>query len=126
MYRFRIKDAANGQYRVQFTYNVEIMVWSENYVSRAGAQNCINSIKANAGSASIVDLTIGESGSGYRFEIDKASNGEYFTRFVASNGEKMVRSETYTSKQNAKNCAESVKKNAKDAPVVDETASRAA
>lgn len=126
MYRFRIKDAANGEYRVQFTYNSEVMVWSENYASKAGAQNCINSIKANAGTASIVDLTIGESGSGYRFEIVLANNGEYFTRFKASNGETMVRSETYTTKQNAKNCAESVKKNAKDAVTVDETTSKAA
>lgn len=126
MYRFRIKDAANGEYRVQFTYNAEVMVWSENYASKAGAQNCISSIKANAGSASIVDLTIGETGSGYRFEIVKASNDEYFTRFRAPNGETMVRSETYTSKQNAKNCAASVKENAKDAVTVDETASKAA
>lgn len=126
MYRFRIKDAANGQYRVQFTYNSEVMVWSENYASKASAQNCINSIKANAGSASIVDLTVGETGSGYRFEIVLTNNGEYFTRFKASNGETMVRSETYTTKHNAKNCAESVKKNAKDAVTVDETASKAA
>jgi uncharacterized protein len=126
MYRFRIKDAAVGQYRVQFTYNSEVMVWSENYASKVGAQNCINSIKANAGSSAIVDLTVGESGSGYRFEIAQAANGEYFTRFKSSNGETMVRSETYSSKQNAKNCAESVKKNAKDAVVVDDTVSKAA
>jgi len=126
MYRFRIKDAANGQYRVQFTYNSEVMVWSENYVSKAGAQNCIASLKANAGSATIVDLTLGETGTGYRFEIVLASNGQFFTRFKSPNGETMVRSETYTAKQNAKNCAESVSKNAKDATTVDETASKAA
>lgn len=126
MYRFRIKDAANGQYRVQFTYNSEPMVWSETYASKAGAQNCINSIKTHASTAPIVDLTAGETGSGYRFEIVKATNDQYFARFKASNGETMAWSETYTSKQNAKNCAESVKKNAKDAPVVDESASKAA
>lgn len=126
MYRFRIKDAANGQYRVHFTYNAEPMVWSETYTSRTGAQNCIASIKANAASAPIVDLTIGESGSGYRFEIVKATNGEYFTRFKASNGETMVWSETYASKQNARTCGESVKKNAKDAHVADESSSKAA
>jgi len=126
MYRFRIKDAAGGQYRVQFTYNSEVMVWSENYASKTGALNSIASIKANAGSAPIVDLTIGESGSGYRFEIVQASNGQYYTRFKASNGETMVHSENYTSKQNAKNCAASVKQNAKDAVTIDETASKAA
>ena len=126
MYRFRIKDAANDQYRVQFLYNSEIMVWSENYVSKSSAQNCISSLKAHAPSAPIVDTTIGESGSGYRWEIVKATNGEYFTRFKASNGETMVRSETYTAKHNAKNCAESVSRNAQSAPVEDETAARVA
>lgn len=126
MYRFRIKDAANGQYRVVFTYNSEPMVWSENYASKAGAQNCINSIKANASSAPIVDVTIGESATGYRFEIAQATNGQYFARFKASNGETMVWSETYTSKQNAKNCAASVKANAKGAEILDETRSKAA
>lgn len=126
MYRFRIKDAAGGQYRVQFTYNSEVMIWSENYVSKWGAQNCISSLKANAGTAPIVDLTEGQTGAGYRFEILKAANGQYFARFKAPNGETMVWSETYVSKQNAKNCAESVKKNAKDAPVVDESTSKAA
>lgn len=126
MYKFKIKPAAGGQYRVQFLYNAEIMVWSENYVSKSSAQNCIESLKANAPSAPIVDTTIGESRSGYRWEIVKATNGEYFTRFKASNGETMVHSETYTTKQNAKNCAESVSKNAKSAPVEDETASKVA
>ena len=126
MYRFRIKDAANDQYRVQFTYNSEPLVWSENYASKAGAKNCIESIKDNALSAPIVDIAAGESASGYRFEIVQAVNGQFFTRFKAPNGETMVWSETYTSKQNAKNCATSVKNNAKDAEVVDETKSKAA
>lgn len=126
MYRFYVVDAANDQYRVRFQYNAEIMVWSENYTAKASAQNCIASIKSNAPSAPIVDLTVGESGSGYRWEIVKAANGEYFTRFKASNGETMVRSETYASKKNAKNCAESVSRNAPAAPVIDETSSRAA
>ena len=121
MYRFRIKDAANDQYRVQFLYNSEIMVWSENYVSKSSAQNCISSLKAHAPSAPIVDTTIGESGSGYRWEIVKATNGEYFTRFKASNGETMVRSETYTDKRNAIGCAKSVAKNGPEAEVVDES-----
>jgi uncharacterized protein len=126
MYKFKLKDAANGQYRVSFIYNAEPMVWSENYVAKASAQNCIASIKANAKTAPIVDLAAGESATGYRFEIVKAVNGEYFTRFKASNGETMVWSETYTVKLNAKNCAQSVKDNAAAAPVYDESTSKAA
>lgn len=122
MHKFKIKSGANGQYRVQFLYNSEIMVWSENYASKASAENCIDSIKKNAPDAAIVDLTADETGSGYRFEIEQAKNGEYFTRFKAANGETVVRSETYTTKRNAKNCAESVQKNGPGAPVEDETA----
>lgn len=126
MYKFTIVKAAGDQYRVRFLYNSEIMVWSENYKTKASAFNCISSIKENAQSSSIIDLTIGESGSGYRWEIVKASNGQYFTRFKASNGEIMVVSETYTQKHNAKNCAGSVSGNASNAAIVDETVSRAA
>ena len=126
MHKFTIVSAAGDQYRVRFLYNSEIMVWSENYTSKASAQNCISSIKENAPCAPIVDLTNGETGSGYRWEIEKAKNGEYFTRFKASNGETMVRSETYTQKHNAKSCAQSVSKNAPDAVVIDETVSKVA
>lgn len=120
MHRFKIVKAANDQFRVQFVYNAEIMVWSENYTSKASAKNCVDSIKKNAPAAAIVDLTKEETATGYRFEIDLAKNGETFVRFRAANGEIMVRSETYSSKSSARNCAESVQKNAPDAPVEDE------
>lgn len=122
MYKFRIKAAANDQFRVQFLYNSEVMVWSENYKSKSGAKNCIESLKAHVPGASIVDTTAGETGSGYRFEIKKTSNGEFMVNFIASNGEPMVRSESYASKSSAKNCAESMKKNAPSAEIIDETA----
>jgi uncharacterized protein YegP (UPF0339 family) len=121
MHKFKILDAANGQFRVQFLYNSEIMVWSENYKSKDSAKNCIESIKKNAPGAATVDLTKDEKGSGYRFEMEESKNGETFVRFKASNGETMVRSETYKSKASAKNCIESVKKNGPDAEVIDET-----
>lgn len=121
MYKFRIKAAANGQYRTQFLYNNEIMVWSENYTTKVNAQNAINSVKTSGSCAPIVDLTIGQKGTGYRWEIVKSTNGQYFTRLIASNGETIVWSETYTVKHNAINSAESVKANAPDATVIDET-----
>lgn len=126
MYKFKIKPSKDNQYRVQFLYNAEIMVWSENFSSKTSAQHNINSIKANAPGSDIVDLTIGETGSGYRWEIVKSADNQYFNRFKASNGETMVRSETYTTKQNAINCAISVSNNAANAAVIDETASRVA
>lgn len=123
MHKFKIVKNAKDEFRVQFVYNAEVMVWSENYASKASAKNCIESIKKNAPAAATVDLTKEETGSGYRFELVESKNGETFVRFKASNGETMVRSETYASKASAKNCIDSVKKNGPDAPVDDETAS---
>ena len=125
MHKFKIVDAKDNQFRVQFLYNSEVMVWSENYASKASAKNCIESIKKNAPGAAVVDLTKDETGSGYRFEIVESKNGETFVRFKASNGESMVRSETYASKASAKNCIESVKKNGPGAEVIDESGASA-
>lgn len=122
MHKFKILKAANDQFRIQFLYNAEVMVWSENYASKASAKSCIESIRKNAPGAATVDVSKDEAGSGYRFEIVESKNGEHFVRFKASNGETMVRSETYASKASAKNCIESVKKNSPDAPIEDETA----
>lgn len=119
-HKFKIVSAATGQYRVQFVYNSEVIVWSENYKSKASARNCIESLKKNAPGAAIVDLTAKEAGKGYRFEIDAAKNGETFVRFVARNGEAMVRSETYAAKASARNAIDSVRKNGPKAEVVDE------
>lgn len=121
MHRFKIVSRANGQVGVQFVYNSEIMVWSESYKSKSSATNCIESIKKNAPGADVADLSNGETGSGYRFEIVEARNGEHYVRFVASNGEPMVISETYASKAGARNCIDSVKKNAPAAPTEDES-----
>lgn len=125
MHKFKILKGANDQFRIQFLYNSEVMVWSESYASKASAKNCIESIKKNAPGASTVDLTKDETGSGYRFEIVEMKNGEHFVRFKASNGETMVRSEGYSSKASAKNCIESVKKNGPNAAVEDETVASA-
>ena len=120
-YKFKIVTRKNGQFGVQFIYNSEIMVWSESYTSKASAKNCIKSLIQHAPGAPVVDLSKGEEGSGYRFEIVKSKDGQFYNRFVASNGETMVRSETYTDKRNAKSCAASVAKNGPSAPIEDES-----
>jgi uncharacterized protein len=125
MYRFKILDATFGQYRVQFLYNAEPVMWSENFTTKATAQENIRSVKLNGSTAPIVDLTAWQTGSGYRFEIDK-SGDQFIARFRASNGEIMLSSERYTSKQNALNAALAVKGNAYLADVIDESSSRAA
>lgn len=120
-YKFKIVPRSGGQFGVQFLYNAEIIVWSENYKGKASAENCIESLKKNAPGAPTVDLTQDEKGSGYRFEIAKAKDGQTFVRFVASNGETMVHSELYKAKASSKNAIESVKKNAPTAEISDET-----
>jgi len=120
-HKFKIVSGKDGQFRVQFAYNSEIMVWSENYKGKNSAQNCIESMKKNAPGAPTIDLSKGEEGKGYRFEIAKSKDGQYFVRFVASNGETMVRSETYKSKSSARNCIKSVMERSTAAPTLDET-----
>jgi uncharacterized protein len=117
MHKFKIAVGRTGKARAQFAYNAEIMVWSENYATKAAARNCINSIKKNAPGAAIVDVTKKEEAKGYRFEIAQSKDKQFFVRFVARNGETMVRSETYTDKRNARKCAESIIKNASVAPL---------
>lgn len=117
MHKFKIVEGRTGKSRVQFLYNAEVMVWSENYESKSSARNCVNSIKKNAPGAAVADLTKDEEAKGYRFEIARSRDKQFFVRFVARNGETMVRSETYTDKRNAKKCVESIKKNAPAAPV---------
>ena len=70
--------------------------------------------------AAIVDLTKGETGKGYRFELVASKDGQTFVRFVAANGETMLRSETYKARSSARNCIASAKKRAAEAALVDE------
>ena len=118
-HKFNITAAANDQYKFDFSYNSEKIFWSENYKQKASAKGGVESLKKNAPDAAIVDLSKGESGSGYRFEIVESKDGQHFVRFVASNGETMARTETYASKASARNAIESLKKNGPDADVVE-------
>jgi uncharacterized protein YegP (UPF0339 family) len=118
-HKFNITDAANDQFKFDFSYNSEKIFWSENYKQKASAKNAIESLKKNAPDAITVDLSKDETGSGYRFEIVASKDGQHFVRFVASNGETMARTETYASKASAKNAIESLKKNGPDADVID-------
>lgn len=119
-HKFKITAAANDQFKFAFVYNAEAIVWSESYKQKGSAKSAIESIKKNAPGAPAVDLTKGEEGSGYRFELVASNDGQTFVRFIAANGEPMVRSETYKSKASALHAIESVKKNSPAAEVVDE------
>jgi uncharacterized protein YegP (UPF0339 family) len=50
MHYFTITQDRDG-YRARFYYNGELMWWTEGYSSLANAQNAIDSLRANAGTA---------------------------------------------------------------------------
>ena len=66
-HKFKITAAANNEFNFAFVYNAEPIVWSENYKQKASAKSAIESLKKNAPDAPTIDLTRGETGSGYRF-----------------------------------------------------------
>jgi len=119
-HKFNITTAASDQFKFDLSYNGEKIFWSENYKQKASARSAIDSLKKNAPGAIVVDLSRDETGSGYRFEIRKSSDEQFYVTFVASNGEPMVRTERYKQKASAQNAIASLKSNGPDAPVNDE------
>lgn len=96
-YRFRLK-AGNGQ----------IILASEGYAQRAGAENGIESVRRNAGDDARFD------------RIDSASGKHRFT-LKAGNGQIIGTSETYESASARDKGIASVARNAPDARVEDLT-----
>ena len=107
----------------RFMYNVEPIVWSEQLTTKANAKANAESVKKNACTASIVDLTKDETGAGYRFEILGTTDDQFMVRFKAPSGETVVVSERYTQKHNAINAAQSVRDNSANAEIRDNTVS---
>jgi len=56
-----------------------------------------------------------------KFEIHRASGGQFYWRIVASNGQVLATSETYYNKADAQTAAESVRSHAGSALVYDFT-----
>jgi uncharacterized protein YegP (UPF0339 family) len=119
-HKFNITAAANDQFKFDFSYNAEKIFWSENYKQKASAKSAIESLKKNAPGAATVDLSKDETGSGYRFEIKKSTDDQFYVLFVAPNGETMVRTERYKQKASATNAIDSLKSNGPAAVVEDE------
>jgi|ERR1041384_7231401 uncharacterized protein YegP (UPF0339 family) len=107
--KFEIKKGSSGQYRFNLkAANSEIILSSEQYQSKQGAEKGIDSVKANAPNDA-------------RYERKEASNGQPYFVLKAANGEVIGRSETYSSKAAMENGIESVKKNAPTATTEDLT-----
>lgn len=96
-YRFRLK-AGNG----------EIILQSEGYVNKSGANNGVQSVRDNAPYDS-------------RYEKKQTASGQYMFNLKAANGQVIGTSEQYTTALGRDNGIESVKRNAPTATLIDLT-----
>ena len=106
MGKFEIKESASGKFRFNLKAgNGQIILSSESYESRAGAEKGVESVRKNASDDN-------------RYERKTAKNDEAFFVLKAGNGEPLGKSETYSSTSAMENGIESVKRNATDAEIV--------
>lgn len=105
---FELK-ASGSQYMFNLKAgNHEVILTSERYTSKQGANGGIESVKANAPHDA-------------RYQRKVASNGAPYFVLVAANGEPQGRSEMYSSASAMEGGIASVKANAPTAPVKDLT-----
>ena len=108
--KFEIKKAANGKFHFNLKAgNGEVILSSEMYEAKSGAENGIAAVKKNAP----VDA---------QFERKTSAKKEPYFVLKAANHEIIGRSEMYASPTSMENGIASVKKNAPDAPISDLTA----
>ena len=107
--KFEIKQASNGQYHFNLkAANGSIILSSEMYTAKKGAERGIESVKTNAPNEG-------------RYERRTGKNGEPYFVLKAGNGEVIGASELYTSTASMEIGIESVKRNAPGASVEDLT-----
>lgn len=103
--KFELKKSSNDQYHFNLkTGNGEILLSSEMYTAKAGAEFGIKLVKLTAPDYS-------------RYERKTSENGKYFFVLKAINGAIIGRSEMYSSTRAMENGIESVKRNAQEARV---------
>ncbi len=106
---FDLKKSTRGKFMFNLKAgNHEIILTSELYETKAGAQNGIASVKTNAPSDS-------------RYDRRTAKDDSPYFVLKAGNGEIIGKSEMYKSTSGMENGIESVKKNGPDATVKDLT-----
>jgi len=108
--KFELKKSASGQFMFNLkAANNQVILTSELYTEKAGAQNGIASVKQNAGTDA-----------NYERKISK--KGEPFFVLKAPNGQIIGKSEMYASAKAMENGIASVKANAPGASVAEVTA----
>jgi uncharacterized protein YegP (UPF0339 family) len=105
--KFELKTAANGQFHFNLKAgNGEVILSSELYTTKSGAENGIESVRNNAPEDS-------------RYERKSSTSGQPYFILKAANGEPIGKSEMYSSTTAMENGIASVKTNAPAASVVD-------
>jgi hypothetical protein len=107
--KFELKKAKNGQFMFNLKAgNGEIILTSEMYTTKGGAENGIESVKKNAKNAE-------------SFKLLTSKKGEPYFVLRAGNNQVVATSETYSSESAMKKGMDSVKKTAPGAGVEDLT-----
>ncbi len=107
--KFELYEDGSGEYRFRLkAANGKIILMSEGYVNKAGAENGIDSVKTNAP----IDA---------RYECKVSTNGKYFFNLRAGNNQVIGTSEMYETTASRDNGIESVKTNAPTAAIHDLT-----
>jgi uncharacterized protein YegP (UPF0339 family) len=108
--KYEIKKAKNGQFFFNLkAANGEVILTSEMYKQKEGADNGIESVKKNSPDDAM-------------FERKIATNGQHYFVLKAANHEVIGKSETYSASSAMVKGIASVKRNAPGARVVDLTA----
>jgi uncharacterized protein YegP (UPF0339 family) len=105
--KFELKKSNSGKFMFNLKAgNGQIILTSELYEAKAGAENGIESVRKNAADDA-------------RFERKESSSGQPYFVLKAANGQVIGKSEMYSAPAAMENGVESVKNNAPDAEVVD-------
>lgn len=105
--KFEIKAGKTGKFRFNLkATNGQIILTSEAYDSRKGAEGGIASVRKNAANEG-------------RFERKAAKDGSSYFVLKAANGEPIGKSEMYKTKRSMENGVASVGKNAPDGVIAD-------
>ena len=119
MGKFIVKETEKTVHFNLVASNGEVIESSQNYSTKDGCMNGIESVRKNAEAAKVEDQTVEgfETETNPKFEIYEDKAGEFRFRLKARNGEIILSSEGYKAKASCKNGIESVRKNASEAKV---------
>ena len=119
MGKFIVKETEKTVHFNLVASNGEVIGSSQNYSTKDGCMNGIESVRKNAEAAKVEDQTVEgfETETNPKFEIYEDKAGEFRFRLKARNGEIILSSEGEKAKAPCKNGIESVRKNASEAKV---------